>query len=223
MAASSTMGHGDRRGGDDAARCAGLRLVAAGDAGEESRLAADDELLHTFLGGDEWAFGELFRLHAPVVLAIVRRYAGGPEEARDLTQRAFLKALEAVRRDLGHQGGIAFRPWLIRIAVNLAKNHVRDAARRQKASLAAAAELQAATPPSPDGAIDRDRRARRMRLAVLQLPRRQREVVTLRLDADLSFAEIGEAIGITENNAKVHFHHAAKRLRELLAGSEGEP
>jgi len=222
MAVSWTMGHGDPRGEDEARR-ARFRLVAGG-ATEVGKLASDDELLRTFLGGDEWAFGELFRLHAPLVLAIVRRYASGPDEARDLVQRAFLRALEAARRGLGRGGDIAFRPWLIRIAVNLAKNHARDAARRQKASLAAAADLQlASAAPSPDGAIDRDRRARRMRLAVLQLPRRQREVVTLRIDADLSFAEIGAAIGITENNAKVHFHHAAKRLRELLAGSEGEP
>jgi len=219
------MGHGDRSGDDEAARRARLRLVAGGAAGEAaSQPEGDVELLRTFLDGGEWAFGELFRLHAPVVHAIVRRYASGPDEAHDLVQRAFLRALEAARRDLGRRRDIAFRPWLIRIAVNLAKNHARDAARRQKASLAAAVDLQSsAVAPSPDGAIDRERRARRMRLAVLQLPRRQREVVTLRLDADLSFAEIGEAIGITENNAKVHFHHAARRLRELLAGSEEEP
>ncbi len=215
------MSHGDR-GENETARRAGLRVVAGGARGAVGQ-ESDVELLRTFLGGGDWAFGELFRLHAPVVLSVVRRYASGPEEARDLVQRTFLRALEAARRDLGEQGGAGFRPWLIRIAVNLAKNHVRDASRRQKASLAAAAEQTSAVLPSPDGAIDRDRRARRMRLAVLQLPRRQREVVTLRIDTDLSFAEIGEALGITENNAKVHFHHAAKRLRELLAGSEGEP
>ncbi len=215
------MSHGDR-GENEMARRAGLRVVAGGSRAGSP--ASDDELLRTFLAGGDWAFGELFRLHAPVVLSVVRRYASGPEEARDLVQRAFLRALEVARRDLGEQGGAGFRPWLIRIAVNLAKNHVRDAARRQKAALAASADLMAtAALPSPDGAIDRERRARRMRLAVLQLPRRQREVVTLRLDGDLSFAEIGEALGITENNAKVHFHHAARRLRELLAGSEGEP
>ncbi len=218
------MSQGDRSGEDEVARRARLRLVEGDAGGGRASPASDDELLRTFLGGSEWAFGELFRLHAPVVHAIVRRYASGPEEARDLVQRAFLKAFEAARRDLGNRSDVAFRPWLIRIAVNLAKNHVRDAARRQRASLAASADQElTAVSPSLDGAIDRERRARRMRLAVLQLPRRQREVVTLRIDADLSFAEIGDAIGITENNAKVHFHHAARRLRELLAGSEGEP
>lgn len=216
------MGHGDRRGEDEAARRAPLRVVAGNGGEPQSPSESDDELLRMFLGGGDWAFGELFRLHAPLVHAVVRRYASGPDEARDLVQRTFLRALEAARRDLGRS--VAFRPWLIRIAVNLAKNHVRDAARRQKASLAAAEELRATEASlSPDGAIDRERRARRMRLAVLKLPRRQREVVTLRLDADLSFAEIGEVVGITENNAKVHFHHAARRLRELLARSEGEP
>jgi RNA polymerase sigma-70 factor (ECF subfamily) len=59
-----------------------------------------------------------------------------------------------------------------------------------------------------------------MRAAVLDLPRRQREVLTLRIDAELSFAEVGEVLGITESNARVHFHHAARRLRAVLAPEE---
>jgi RNA polymerase sigma-70 factor (ECF subfamily) len=52
------------------------------------------------------------------------------------------------------------------------------------------------------------------RRAVLSLPRRQREVFTLRIDGGLSFAEVAAALGITEGNAKTHFHHALKRLKE---------
>ena len=55
-----------------------------------------------------------------------------------------------------------------------------------------------------------------MREAVLQLPRRQREVLTLRIDAGLPFAEVARTLGIDEGNARVHFHHAARRLAELV-------
>ena len=52
------------------------------------------------------------------------------------------------------------------------------------------------------------------------MPRRQREVLTLRIDAELSFAELADALGITENAAKVTFHHATRRLRAALTTDE---
>jgi len=65
-------------------------------------------------------------------------------------------------------------------------------------------------------AMERAQATARVRAAVLRLPRRQREVLTLRLDAELPFAEIGETLGITGNAAKVSFHLAARRLRAEL-------
>jgi RNA polymerase sigma-70 factor (ECF subfamily) len=62
-----------------------------------------------------------------------------------------------------------------------------------------------------------DRNEGRVRREVLRLPRRQREVLTLRVDAELPFAEIAETLGVTENAAKVSFHHATRRLRDALA------
>jgi RNA polymerase sigma-70 factor (ECF subfamily) len=70
-------------------------------------------------------------------------------------------------------------------------------------------------PDAPE-LLSRAEDARRMRAAVVELPRRQREVLTLRIDGDLPFAEVAKVLGITENNAKVHFHHAVRRLRELV-------
>ena len=200
--------------------------VIPGGAADEAR--ADDGLVRAFLGGDEAAFGELFERHERRVHAIVRRYARRPDDGRDLVQRAFLKAFEAARRDLAiHRGRrpVPFGPWVLRIAVNLAKNFARDEARWRRAPLevvdgAAAGEVPDG--PGADAAMVRAEEQRLMRAAVLDLPRRQREVLTLRLDAELPFAEIARALGITENNAKVHFHHAARRLREKLARARGE-
>jgi len=58
--------------------------------------------------------------------------------------------------------------------------------------------------------------------AVLALPPRQREVLTLRVDAGLPFKDIADTLGITENNAKVQFHHAVKRLKVELSGTQEE-
>jgi RNA polymerase sigma-70 factor (ECF subfamily) len=190
-----------------------LTLVDGGRSGD----ARDEEaLLGAWLVGDDEAFGELVRRHQPLVLAIVRRYAATPEDARDLSQRTFLKAFQSARRLLARSGqnAIPFKRWLVRVAVNLAKNHRRDAARW--AGVAVEPERLAAAGPSAPEALEKAQATARMRRAVLDLPRRQREVLTLRLDAELPFAEIGEALGITENAAKVSFHLAARRLRAEL-------
>ncbi len=112
-------------------------------------------------------------------------------------------------------GDAPFRAWVLRIAANLSKNFVRDVAR---------------WPMSPEEDIDAERSTAAahaqyvkaeeqalVRQAVLQLPNRQREVFTLRIDAGLSFAEVAQTLGINEGNAKAHFHHAVTRLKQEVA------
>lgn len=192
-----------------------LRLIPGASQPEPSERA----LLRAFSAGDGAAFGELVKRHHELVYRVVRRYARSVEDGKDLTQRAFLQALEASSRALpklaagGHD--VPFRAWVLRIAVNLAKNHVRDTGRWH---LAPVESLEAqASPASAHEALERAQAEALTRTAVLELPRRQREVFTLRIDAGLSFAEVGETLGITEGNAKSHFHLAVKRLKEEVA------
>src|SRR6266702_3309756 len=190
-------------------------LVLQGSRAVEQR--EEDALLGQWLVGDDEAFGELVRRHQGLVLTIVRRYATTPEDARDLVQRAFLRAFETARRTLvrGRRNAVPFRRWLIRVTVNLAKNHRRDATRWTTAPLALPS-VAAEGEPAPE-ALARAQTAARVRRAALDLPRRQREVLTLRIDAELPFAEIGAVLDISENAAKVSFHLAVKRLRAELA------
>lgn len=189
--------------------------LAAGSSGA----AGDAELLRRFAAGEEDALAELFRRHERLVLLLVRRYARSPDDARDLAQRTFVRALQAARgRRLGGRE-FPFRRWLVRVAINLAKNHLRDRARLARASLALLAPAEASTPAAIE-ALEQAERARLVRSAALRLPRRQREVLTLRVDAELPFAEIAAALGISENAAKVHFHHATRALRASVAPRE---
>ncbi len=194
-----------------------LRVISGGDTLEQR---PEDALLAAFLAGDDEAFGELVRRNEALVFSIARRYARSTEDARDLTQRTFLRAFLAARRALGRDPHRAFpfRRWLVRIAVNVAKNHLRYEVRMARARYEMLGPAE--TPAVGTDEILRAERAAALRARVLQLPRRQREVMTLRLDAELPFAEIAEVLGITENAAKVTFHHATRKLRNQLAREE---
>ncbi len=184
----------------------------------------DEALCRAFLAGDEAAFGTLVERYRALVFALMRRYTARPEDAADLSQQAFLRALEGSRRVFWRwspSGPTPFRAWLIRIALNLAKNHARQGLRWRRVAL-----LEVPAPEARDEsaqeALERAEREHRVRAAVLTLPRRQREVLTLRVDAGLGFRDISETLGITETNAKVNFHHAVKRLRAQVADSSEE-
>ncbi len=185
--------------------------------------ASDEALLVDFFGGESRAFGELVGRHQRLVQALVRRYVARPEDAADLAQAAFLRAFAAARRSLARQDGAQpglFRAWLVRIAVNVGKNHARDAGRWRFESAEVLADSPAAGPDAV-ALLERAEQRRRVRGAMACLSARQREVVTLRVDGGLPFKEVAQALSITENNAKVHFHHAVRRLKAAMEGEEG--
>jgi RNA polymerase sigma-70 factor (ECF subfamily) len=186
---------------------------------------SDEALCRAFLDGDEAAFGTLVERYRALVFSLVRRFVSGPEDAADLAQQAFLRALEASGRVFSRwrlTSATPFRAWLIRIALNLAKNHARQGHRWRPALLTEVEDATVDTRESPHDVLERQERERRLHAAVLALPRRQREVLTLRVDAGLPFRDIAEALGITENNAKVQFHHAVKRLKAEVVGAQEE-
>jgi RNA polymerase sigma-70 factor, ECF subfamily len=191
--------------------------------GASPKALHDDQLVRLFLAGDSSALGELLQRHQHRVLTLVRRYASSSDAGRDLVQRTFLRALEAARRSLrsrGDGGPIPFGAWLLRIAANLGKNAVRDSARWRRTSLEALDGAASEVLGAEEKLVQLERE-RQVRAAVLTLPARQRQVLTLRIDAALSFREIAEALGTTEGNARVHFHHAVRRLRGMLQGAAG--
>ena len=173
--------------------------------------ATDAELIEAYRGGDSRAFEQLVRRYQRPVLSIARRFARDPDDAEDLAQRAFINAAD---RAGGFLGG-SFKSWLFRIVVNLAKNHVRDTARFDR-SEGAQEEEAAPTESSAHARLELQEQQKALREAVAKLPRRQREVLLLRIDGDLGFAEIAATLEITEVNAKVNFHHAVTRLKLLL-------
>ena len=186
-------------------------FIARVDSPSTGPAPSDESLIEAFRAGDVRAFELLVRRYQRAVLGIARRFCDDRDEAEDLAQRSFINASE--RAD-GWRGG-SFKSWLFRIAVNLAKNHRRDNARFDRSETASEKEA-APTEANAEARIEEAQRRLALRAAIAKLPTRQREVLLLRIDGDISFAEIADALSITETNAKVNFHHAVQKLRELI-------
>lgn len=164
--------------------------------------------------GDRQAFGALVTVVQKPLFFSVMRITDDAQDARDVVQRALLKAWQRLG-DL--ENPARFRSWLFTIGLNLARNMRRDQGRRQTEPVEERTLVTQATAPQ---AISRQQQRRALRRALESLPARQREVVTLRIDAELSFQDIGDTVGCTAATARVNYHHGMKRLRALLSERE---
>jgi RNA polymerase sigma-70 factor (ECF subfamily) len=183
----------------------------------------DDVLRNLFdrgRGGDDRALDELCRLMRPRLYRAAWSVLRDADDADDVAQEALVRAV--TKRFLflgsGSVGG-----WMTRIALNLAKNRRRDHGRRgQIVDGALPAELVARGALADDiarpddtviAALDRAR----LEAAVAELSERQQDVVRLRAIVGLDFKAVGETLGITEENARVTFSQAKKKLIARLS------
>jgi RNA polymerase sigma-70 factor, ECF subfamily len=174
----------------------------------------DRELVDRFQSGDRIAFDQLVRRHQKGLWYLVRRYVKRDADASDVTQLAFVRAF----RGLGSfRGAASVRSWLYRIAINCSLSWLRDHRREEPTEIAEDALVDAN--PAPARLIGGEQGAR-LRAAILQLPPKQKLVLELRVFDDLSFKEVAELADCSENTAKVNFHYAVKRLRDILGSAD---
>jgi RNA polymerase sigma-70 factor, ECF subfamily len=171
----------------------------------------DRELADRFCAGDRAAFDQLVRLHQRGVWHLVRRYVKRDADASDVTQQAFVRAFKGLA---AFRGAASVRSWLYRIAINCALSWLRDH-RREEPTEIAEDSLADGGPAASVGMIKNEDSVR-LRAAIEQLPPKQKMVLELRVFDDLPFKEVAELADCTENTAKVNFHYAVKRLRDIL-------
>ncbi len=186
------------------------RLWIAHVSEDDAPVDLDDALVARARRGERGAFDELVKRHQRGLWRMVRRYVRNDADASDVVQQAFVRAFRALDR---FRGEASVRSWLYRIGVNVALNHVRDHGRELPSDDAGAELTVDAVAP---GALLTAERARALREAVAALPPKQRMVLELRVFDELSFREVAAIADCTENAAKVSFHYAVKRLREVL-------
>ena len=172
----------------------------------------DQELAERFRDGERTAFDALVRRHQKGVWRLIRRYVKSDADAADVTQLAFVRAFRGLAT---FRGTATVRSWLYRIAINCALSWLRDHRREQPAEISEDALTE--DNPAPAQLSASDDRAR-LRAAIAQLPPKQKLVLELRVFDDLAFREVADLADCSENTAKVNFHYAVKRLRDILGG-----
>lgn len=179
----------------------------------EKREVSDLEpaLIRAAKRGDLRAYEDLVRSHQDLAFRAAYLITRDTAEAEDACQEAFVKA----HRALGSfRDGAAFRPWLLRIVSNEAKNRRRSANRRLR--LAVRAHPPQSAPDPEEAALTEETRS--MILAAFeQLPTKDREVVGLRYFLDLSLEETAGALAVPVGTVKSRLSRALDRLEQHLA------
>jgi RNA polymerase sigma-70 factor (ECF subfamily) len=171
---------------------------------------SDHALAAAYREGDERAAAELVRRHAPAVGRFLYSSGASRDEIDDLVQEALFRAF---RRLDGWRREASFRSWLFAIAGNVLKDEYRRRKGRQVVSLE---DRDLPDRADPQADLVATETAELLRRGLASLPRLQREVFLLRTQQGAGYVEIAAALGSTPGAARVHYHHAVKRLKELV-------
>lgn len=164
------------------------------------------------------AYEELVRRYQDVAVRTAHLIA--PDgDAEDAAQEAFVKAWAALGR---FRGGSPFRPWLLRIVANEARNRRRSAGRRSGLALRVAEDRPSGdAAPSPETAVLAHERRAVLLGALRGLRDEDREVIAARYLLDLSEAETAQTLGIPRGTVKSRLSRALARLRVGLGTIDG--
>lgn len=175
------------------------------------------------VAGDSGAADELVSLYGKRVFAYLLGWLKDVEEAHEITQEVLFRICQKAHT---YNGGSSLSSWIFTVARNL----LIDRTRSRSFKMAAASMPLEDGPPaatwtvadSPERKTMRREITARVREAIKTLPPRQREVVQLRLLAELSLEEIAQTVGLTLGGVKSTLHNALRNLRDRLADLQGD-
>jgi RNA polymerase sigma-70 factor (ECF subfamily) len=178
-------------------------------------VAAEVALVRRMAAGEGEALAALYDRHAPLVLGLLVRIVGDRSEAEEILQEVFLQAWREAgrfRAELAPPRG-----WLLLLARSRALDRLKsDGARRRREETAA--RLDGAAPVAPEGSarLERLERRRRVRSALVHLPREQREAVELAFFAGLTHSQISVRLGLPLGTVKSRVLLGMRKLKQIL-------
>jgi RNA polymerase sigma-70 factor, ECF subfamily len=168
-------------------------------------------------------FAELYRVHLRDVYSYSYYRVGDHHDAEDLTEQTFLQAYRHFERAQRESDGRPLRPWLIRIAHNLAANLYRDRSRKPASSIEETEPLTALH--TTEQLVEGRDQLSRVLAGVRELPDDRREALIMRFALGMDNREIARALDRSDGATKVLIHRAIKQLEELVGdprkGDEG--
>ena len=163
-------------------------------------------------------FSALYKAHLRDVYSYSYYRVGNHHDAEDLTEQTFLQAYRHFERAQRESQGRPLRPWLIRIAHNLAANYYRDRSRKPQTHLDDAAILSA--PLDTERVVEGREEVKEVLAGVSKLPDDRREALIMRFALDMDNREIARALGRSEGATKVLIHRAIRQLEQGLDEEE---
>jgi RNA polymerase sigma-70 factor (ECF subfamily) len=183
----------------------------------QGRSIEDAELAERARDGDVGAYEELVTRYQSIAYRVAWLVARNAGDAEDAVQEAFVKAYFGLPR---FRRGAPFKPWLLRIVANEAKNRLRSARRREALAVKAIATRPGEAARSPeDAALSRDD-AEALTEALDRLNERDRLVIAYRYLLDMSEAEVAAALGLRRGTVKSRLSRAMTKLRIELGAEE---
>lgn len=171
-------------------------------------------LVEAFLKGDERSLETLIERHWKKVFNLCWRLLGNREDAEEATQQVFISVFRNIAR---FRGDSSFKTWLYTIALNECRMTGRKNS-LNKISVEPADNLEDTS--NPEKEFYNKEKNELLHKAMLDLPFKQRSVITLRINEELSFKEIADATQCSVNSAKVNFQHGINRLKEMMGNEQ---
>jgi RNA polymerase sigma factor (sigma-70 family) len=185
----------------------------------EGRPLDEAESVERAQRGDVDAYEGLVRRYQSIAHRTAYLITGDAAAAEDAAQSGFVKAYYALPR---FRRGSPFRPWLLKIVANEARNQKRSAGRRAGLELRLAGDRpREDAAPSPEATVLADEPRRRLLDAVNRLRPKDREIIALRYFLELSEVETAEVLGCAPGTVKSRLSRALQRLRPLLEEPAG--
>jgi RNA polymerase sigma-70 factor (ECF subfamily) len=173
----------------------------------------DLELIERVKLGDKSSFSSLVIRHQRGLLRLGLRFVKDLDQAEDIVQEAFIKAYEKLST---FEGRSSFKSWLYQIALNTARNRLRET-RRETVDIE---DTHLSVPPIGETTLVHTAISDLLNKEVEKLPFRQRTALVLRVYEDLSFQEISEIMECPYDTAKANYRHALIKLKEVFEDRE---
>jgi RNA polymerase sigma-70 factor (ECF subfamily) len=181
--------------------------------------ASDEQLLRCFAAGDRVALEELFRRYRQPAYRVAFRLLGNEADALDAVQDGFVKALSHLQ---SFQGRSSFKTWLLRVVSNASLDLGRQRGRRDVLRLEAAKQQDnpdkcLTTADETARGLERSDLRARIDGALARLSEAHRQTFVLHADAELSYREVADALGISIGTVMSRLFYARQKLREYLS------